>query len=496
MDLALQRVRTLLDELKGLPPVPRLVFLGAGVVILALLLLPVLENASGSQYEPIYTNLTPATAAQIAQALAAQKIPYQVSPDGTTVSVPQADAGQARLDVAGAGVSTDGNVGLSLFDKPLYGNSDFQNQVMFMQALEGQLARTIMAMSQVASARVSIVLPQQGLYTSQNTPASAAVFLQLKPFSYLTPEQVAGIQALVAHSVQGLTPGNVTVVDSQGNILSSSGSQTALSGPLATEQAFDQALSSSLVSLLTPIFGPGNVVARADATLNFNQETIVKDLFTAPLAKGSLVQSLQELKSSFTGTAQPPGTASNIPSYGQSGSGRSQSLQLTEKNAIDETQQTLRIAPGAVSRLTVSVVINRHLTPAEQRALTQVVANAIGYDPARHDQIIVQGLPFTNSLSNSIAAAASAEAAALNRRTLVLAGGAAAGLLLLALFGFLLLRSLRRRVEPVPPLPSEELAAAGPIVSEEDQTLEELARLVRQNPDAAAEVVRGWLREG
>jgi flagellar M-ring protein FliF len=493
MELTWERMRSFVGELRGLPPFARAVLYGAVVLALSLLLYLLVQAASGPPYEPVFTNLTPDQASQIAQALAAQKIPYQVSPDGTTVSVPENDAGTARLTVAAAGALPGSSAGFSLFDKPLYGNSDFQNQVLYVQALEGELQQTIQAMPEVAQARVSVVLPQEGLFQSNNTPATAAVFLQLKPFATLSPAQVAGIQSLVAHSVQGLSPGNVTVVDASGNILSSAQPSGGLTGNLAVQAAFDQQLSQSLVSLLTPVLGPGNVVAQVSADINFNQETVVSDLFSPPQKNGPLVKSLDQLRSTVTGSAQPPGTGSNIPTYGATGGGTSTSTHITQQNAINETQQTLRVAPGTIRRLTVSVIVNRQLTPAQQAALTQVVEAAIGYDPARHDQIIVQGLPFNTSLESAVAKATAAAVGAANLRNWILLGGLLAGLVLLLTLGMMLTRRLTaRRTEPVaPPTP----LGPGPEVSPEDRTMEELARLVRQNPDAAAEVVRGWLRE-
>lgn len=496
----------LVRELAGLTPNQKFLVGTAVAVGLAGILLMAERLAAPPPYVPVFTNLAPQDAAAITQYLSQAKIPYQLSPDGTTVSVPAPDAGQARIGVASQGLPKQGVVGFELFDQPQLGATDFQQQVMYQQALEGQLDRTIMQMQQVQLARVELVLPKRSVFVSESQPASAAVFLQLKPFASLTPAEVQGIMYLVARSVPGLSPQNVTVVDSQGHILTpapQNASQASLTSNMKAQQAFQANLAQGLTQLLEPVFGPGNVAVQVHADLNFNRTQVEQQLYSAPV-KGGLLRTLNRLSVTFQGQGTPPapaGTSSNIPTYLQglaTGPSRYTRTQSEATYAINKTTVRTVVAPGSVRRLTVAVVVNRRLTPAQARLVRATVAAAVGYDPARRDFIQVSGLPFSTSLSQAVLAQMRAEQQAQRLAMLLPAGIAAAGVLAVLL---LLLAWRRRQVaQAVTP---EGLTAAVPVAppeaprepTPEELRQEELRRLVMEHPEQAAQIIRVWLSQ-
>ncbi len=398
---------------QGMNPRRRRGVLTAGVVALLALGIWGAIAARGPAMAPLFTQLQPSDAAAIVSQLQSQHVPYQLADNGATIMVPKSQVYQLRLDMAGKGLPNAGVVGFSLFNNPSITQTQFDQQVNFLRALEGELTTTILYINGVQAARVALTLPNQStnFLSSNSTPPTASVLLRLAPGASLSPAQVQGIMHLVAASVQGMKPSDVTVLDSQGNMLSAlvneGGTAAVTSGSQAQQQIdltnqFDQQLQNNLQGLLSQVLGPGNVIARVQATLNFNQETQTSQLFQPVKGQpNGVLQSVNNLKETFSGTGTPPapaGTSSNTPSYtfGTAGSGKNSYTQTQSQAqyAVSQTTDRTVVAPGAVTRLSVAVAVNRTLTTAQQAAITQMVNAAIGADPARKDQITVVGMPF------------------------------------------------------------------------------------------------------
>jgi flagellar M-ring protein FliF len=406
---------------QGLHPRRRRGVIAAGAVALLALGIWGAIAARGPAMAPLFTQLQPTDAAAIVSQLQAQHVPYRLAANGATVLVPASQVYQLRLDMAAKGLPNAGVVGFSLLDNPSITETQFDRQVNFMRALEGELTKTILYINGVQAARVGLTLPDQSstFLGSDRTPPTASVLVQMAPGAELTPAQVQGIMHLVAASVQGMKPSDVTVLDSHGNLLSA---QVALdsqptTGSLAQQQIaltnqFDQQLQNNLESLLAQVLGPDNVITRVQATLNFDQQTTTSQLFQ-PVAgsQQGVLQSVNDLKETFSGTGTPPapaGSASNTPSYpfavGGSGNSNYSRSQTQSQYAVSQITQHTTVAPGTVSRLSVAVAVNRTLTPAQQQAIQQMVMAAIGADPARKDQITVVGMPFAATSSGLVSA--------------------------------------------------------------------------------------------
>lgn len=478
------------------------------------------------RWQPLFTGLAPQDAAAIVERLEREGVPYRLSGQGSTVEVPEDQVYRVRLQLAAEGIPTGGVVGYELFDQSRFGDTDFDRRVRFLRALQGELARTIQQIEGVEAARVHIALPEDSLFLTERQPASAAVLLRLRPGARLGPEQVRAVVNLVAGSVEGLEPQQVTVVDERGRLLSAglgAGEEEAAApagDALTAQREVEARLQRELQALLEQVLGPGNVVTRVAVELNMDRLTVERELFE-PARPDGVLRSVQELRERFEGEGTPPvggvpGTGANgdVPSYpvvvggGQGTYEREETVRNFEVNRVVEHRV---VAPGAVRRLSVSVVVNRALDPAQERAIRDVVAAAIGFDPQRSDQIAVIGMPFDTSLAERLAGPEAGEAPTREGAGLPLPAWAlgAGGALLatLALGAWLAARArMRRRLAAL----EQELLTR---LEQERRRLQEAAaangraraggglaagveEAARQDPARVARVLRVWLTEG
>ncbi|HEV2269971.1 MAG TPA: flagellar basal-body MS-ring/collar protein FliF, partial [Steroidobacteraceae bacterium] len=268
----------------------------------------------GPTYSLLYANLSPQDEAQVAQALDAAQIPYKLDAGTNGIEVPAEHLDEARLKLAGQGV-TDSDSFAALEKSSGFGVSQFMEDVRYQHALEMELARTIASMQPVAGARVNLAEPRQSVFVSDSRTASASVFVRLKPGSALEPEQVQAIVNLVASSVPNLSPGQVTVVDEQGHLLSAPNGRD----PYAMDdRAYDMVhrmetdYARRIEALLTPLVGPGLVHAQVVADLNLGVSEQAKELY-APNSQIVRSEQLSEQSAGAGASGGVPGSLSNEP---------------------------------------------------------------------------------------------------------------------------------------------------------------------------------------
>jgi flagellar M-ring protein FliF len=507
---------------QALQPGQRRAVLAAGGLALAGLVGWAVWSARGPAMAPLFTNLAPVDGAAIVAQLDRSKVPYRLADGGRTVLVPAASVDRLRLQFAGQGLPSHGAVGLSSVLNLPFGATDFTRQVAYQDALQGELEATIDQIDGVAGSRVQIVLPQPPSFGGSSSPPSAAVLLDLQPGVTLDSGQVRGIARLVASSVQGLTPDNVTVIDQTGRLLWAQGAAPGGAGAsgaagqaqenLQVQQQFDRELQQGLQHLLEQVFGPGNVIAQVSADLSFTSGTVDRLLYQPPGSSPAVLQSMQELKQSVSGAAAQaavPGTAANsfptYPAVGAAGPTSSTSDQITQNFDVSQETQHTVIAPGSVSRLSVAVLVNGTLTPAQQSLVQAAVEAAVGADPNRRDQITVVGMPFNQSLLSSLRSQPPARRSlGVPAVPLPVVFGAAALLVALALAAVV----LRRPATPPAPLPgvpataavSPDGAEAGPdplglalAMARADR--ERAQGALRERPEDVARVIRVWLAQ-
>ncbi len=201
--------------LSGLTMKQRLL-LGGGAVLVAGTLYVFVQLIGKPDYKTLYSGLAPADAQEITVSLAAKKIPYEQSPDGTSILVPADKLDSARLEVASQPMPHSGRLGFELFDKPNWAGSDFSEKVNYQRALEAELERTLGTLSEVEAVRVHLVMPAESLYSERDRSAKASVMVKLRRGSLPQQEDMA-IRQLVAGAVDRLSPDNVVVVDADTN---------------------------------------------------------------------------------------------------------------------------------------------------------------------------------------------------------------------------------------------------------------------------------------
>lgn len=361
-----------------------------------------------TDWRTLYAGLDSDDAQQISQVLTQAKIPFEVTPDGGGILVPSQDMDKARLAAAAKGGVKSGRMGFELFDKPNWVGSEFDEQVNYQRALEGELEHTIGTLSDVQSARVDLVLPHDSLFRDQERPAKAAVVIKLR-HARLADGEADAIRNLVASAVDGLTPDHVVLVDADGHL--PLGPKT----PEAMKLSAEQALEEKIISTLEPVTGPGNV--RASVTLDYDDQAT--DTTQETYDPSQTVTLSMQRSNQSTGNqpvaAGVPGTASNAPN--------TQALPVYPKQVTPpETAQTesgtyaasktvkhMIQQPGRVQRLTAAIVVNdrlvtpahgskpavwQHWSAADLRNLTVLAQAAVGYNTSRGDMVTVQDMAF------------------------------------------------------------------------------------------------------
>jgi flagellar M-ring protein FliF len=379
---------------------------GALAVVVALFML--LRIAGAPSYTLLASGLDPADAGKVTAALDDQAIGYELQANGTSVAVEKGAVGRARIALASAGVNaaSGSNPGFSLFDQQKLGASDFQQQVTYQRALEGEIANTINSVSGVSGAKVQLVLPQDDLFQDTSTPATAAVLLE-NSGETMEPGAVRGIAQLTASSVKGLKTDNVTITDGSGQTLWPSGDGGADgaaggSSKQAAEARKASQIESKIDAMLVRTLGPGKGSVQVNADLNMDKVT--RDELTyakkgTPLKTTSDVEKLSGGGS--TGAGGTAGTGGNIPQYttgtGNGGSASGGNYNHTTKSTdfgVDKTVAKVEQATGQVQKLQVALMLDKSVPAAQATQIKNAVATAAGIDATRGDVITLATVAF------------------------------------------------------------------------------------------------------
>lgn len=387
---------------------------GQKATILSVLLLSVaaiayiLFSTTQPQMGVLFSDLQEKDIALITEKLRERHIAYELVDKGKTVLVPNNVLYETRINLASEGLPQSSVVGYELFDKANLGMSDFMQKLNYRRALEGELARTIMTLEEVERARVHVVVPERALFEKDQKEPTASVVLQIKAGRRVNKVNIEGIQNLVASSIEGMQSGVVTVIDQRGKILSEPvKDEQSLAGLSSTQyelkQKIDEYFTGRVQSLLDEVVGVNNAVVRVNAELDFTQtEKTVEDYDPER----------QVVRSEQTITEQSQSKDSlSYPSVNQQAE-RGNTITNYE---ISKTVQKIVGEVGSIKRISVATLVNGKSkvvadangepkveytarTPEEIDQLKQIVRNAVGYDPARNDQISVVHVPFDTAL--------------------------------------------------------------------------------------------------
>jgi len=378
-----------------------------GAALVVALLIGLAWYGGRTDWRTLYAGLDPEDSRQMAQVLTQAQIPFDLAANGTAIRVPLGSLDKARLATSAKGGPRSGRMGFELFDKPNWVGSEFDEQVNYQRALEGELEHTVATLADVQSARVHLVMPHDSLFRDQERPAKAAVVLTLRHRS-LADGEADAIRNLVASAVDGLSPAQVSLIDASGHL--PLGPKTAEAMRLGMEDA----LEAKLIETLEPVTGPGNV--RASVTVDYDPTStdVTEESYDPTKVVTLSMQRTDQTTGSQPVPAGVPGTASNAPNaqplpvYPQQITGPQSAKSESASYGASRTVRHTIQAPGHIRRLTAAVVVNDRVDAAsgqksrawkprsaeELRTLTALAQAAVGFDPTRGDLVTVQDLAF------------------------------------------------------------------------------------------------------
>ncbi len=395
------------------------IIVAVSAVIVSVIVLSLWANKP--VYTVLFADLERDDAGDVVSFLKDNNIPYKLSSEGRTISVPQNNVYETRLQLAQEGLPRGGSSGFELFDESSFGMTEFVQNVNYQRALQGELSRTISSLREVDKARVHLTIPKDRLFVSEETAAKAAVVVDLKGGQSIGRDQVKAIASLVAGSVKGLSLENVRVVDTDGRLLSEfldEENQPLMmtNTQLEYQKKVESSLRNKVNSILSRTLGIDDAVAQVSVKMNFDKKIVTKEEFDPnPVLRSQ--RTIQEQSENRPMTQQGvPGVQSNLaePDIGNEGQSSTYSkLDETQNFEVGKTVTQEEKSFGTVERITVAVVVNdkRQVTgegenrqveyvqrsPEELEKIRNLVATAVGYDEQRGDVIEVSNISFDTS---------------------------------------------------------------------------------------------------
>jgi flagellar M-ring protein FliF len=497
--------------------------LGAGAVATVGLVGLFASLMATPDYKPLISGLEPADAQTITTELKAKNIPYQLSPDGKSITVPADQVDAARLDIAANQPTHSGRMGFEIFDKVSWGQTEFDEKVNYQRALEGELERTITTLANVKSARVHLVMASESVFVDRERGAKASVTLKLARGG-LTHDETASIQRMVAGAVDGLKPSDVSIIDADSNqALNASGDSEA-------EEGIERQMTQRLVATLTPVVGADHL--RASVNVEYDPSTMEEnqERYDPAVSATLQIQRSDEETGGKAGVGGVPGTTSNVPQKlpnvpVTNGDDSNAQTSKTESATYGVNKTTVHsIAPaGRIKRITAALLVDDAVTrklekngkwtetrvkrsAQELQQIQTLAQNAIGIDTTRGDAITVQNLSFASGPAEELAPATIFDKA---RKGLADYSSMIRYAMLAVLFGMaylLMIRPMQKKVlEQVVQLPTTPLlpeimpdAPALPPVNVVNTTRalkEQLGQQVASEPAKSARLLQAWLRE-
>lgn len=407
MDKVLAQVRAFLRGLS----INQKVMLAGSLVVVALVVFVFVRLFAAADFASLFTGLDPTDTQKIIQQLAAENIAYQLSTDGTSISVPADKLDRVRVELASQSLPHTGRMGFELFDKPNWSSSDFSEQVNYQRAVEAELERTIETMDAVESARVHLVAPHESLFTSEERPAKAAVVVKLRT-ERGADQTVLAISNLVASAWENLSPDAVTIVSADGHLPLSGGKPDGNGKALSD---LETVMAERIVDTLSPVVGAEHV--RSSVTIEYNPDSGERtEEQYDPNAVALLSSQITEDQTTGTAPAGIPGTPSNVPSA-QSGAAQvkpadiAQGMRSESKTfAVSKTIHHTIEPAGQIRHLAAAVLVDdamevsetggkrqetrRKRTPDEMKQLEDLARAAVGFDTKRGDELAIRNISF------------------------------------------------------------------------------------------------------
>lgn len=404
-------------------PLSRKIAIGLVTFFILAVLSTIILKGIAKPYDVLYSSLAEKDSARVVEQLQKLKIPYKLEAGGRTIFVPRENVYELRLKLAGDDVVQGYSFGYELFDKANYGMTEFERKVNYKRAIQGELERSILQLSNVKAARVHIVMAKKAVFEEYEEPAKASVVLDVGN-SKLSKSQIKGITNLVAGSVEGMSPNSVSVIDGIGNILFKGSPEedyiSMATSELDLKSSMERDLERKVLMMLNPVLGEGRAVAKATIELDLKKK---EDLMVTYDPDSAVV--INEQKSEESSENRRPtaggvtGAGSNIPTSSSAGSyspgddsDSSNRVDSTKSYELSKTTSKIVDHNPKVNRLTIAVTIDKKReknTDDEGKTVTEVkewdtkeitgfesmVQAAVGYDQERGDNIVISQSAFT-----------------------------------------------------------------------------------------------------
>ena len=476
-------------------PAAHRVFMATVAVALIILVVAVVSWASREELSVLYAKLEPEDAGSIVDELESMGVEYKLGDGGRTIEVPRGDVYEVRLQLASEGLPNATGQGYEILDSNKMGWTDFVQKLQYRRALEGELARTIQTLDEVAQARIHLVIPEPSLFQEDERPTTASVVLKLRPGASVRDPQVQGIVHMVSAGVEGLTAENVTVLDTSGRLLSKPTDADGLLGVTGDQIYLTRTVEEDLVrkaqSALERVLGPNKAVVRISAELDFERVETTREIYDN---ETPAVRSEQRTEQS---EGDGGSTEESITNY---------ELSKTIQHAIDQ--------PGAIRRLSASVFVDgtyqtgedgvRAYLPRgdeEMNKLISLIKAAIGYNVQRGDELSVENIAFDDTQMQQTVK----EMEKVHQLEMIQKIGTVAVSLLLAGGALFILWKLLGRVAA--PAAGGRAASTTRLIDDEDddekpeRNIErmrmerKLKDIAEQPPEDIARVIRAWMQE-
>ncbi|MFN3814337.1 MAG: flagellar basal-body MS-ring/collar protein FliF [Aquificaceae bacterium] len=490
-------LRDLNEKFTTLSLTQKLLLIGIPLITLGILI-TIITFLARPNYTVLYAGLSQEDMTAIVSELDKENVKYNISPDGRSILVPENQARDIRLKLAAKGIPSKGLVGYEIFDKDRIGTSDFQNQVNFKRAVEGELARTILRIEGIEDAKVNIGMPQKSIFVREEEEPTASVFLKLRPGYEINPEQIKAIRNLVSASVPRLRPEKVVVVDNMGKDLTAllEEEETIRNRELKIKLEFEKNLERKIQKALEEVLGYDTVKVKVYADLDLTKKEQKEEIYD-PDMTAIVSQQKKKERTTSGGVAGVPGAQANIPPGVGAVAGAGQIL--TEKSETltnyEVSKKEIYIVDPfvKVKRLSVGVLVDSNIKNLDTEKIKKIVEASAGIDPQRGDTITVESIPFQRPEFE--------KPVPDYEKYIRLAISALLVFLLAGALLFILRRLLKKK--EVAPLPTPLEVPTTEVIKEAEElrkkakmveAVEAVVEIAKEEPDKVANIIRKWLR--
>ena len=488
------------------------IMLGIGSFLIVVSLTSIIFFSTRTQYEVLYSDLSLKDAGLIAKKLDENNVKWKDANNGSTILVPSEMKDKLRMEMAMEGLPKEGYSFLDAFNDSSWTMTEYEKKQRNKYALENTLANNISEIDGIESAKVYLKIPESNDYVLKNNDlTTASVFVTLARDVPLTTSKVQGIQNLVASAV-GMNPEDVSVVDDNGKLLSSSGTNQQgydLTEQLNIQQNLQIRINESIKSFLENVFGYGNVVVRASVKVNFDSETTSIVQFSPPIdgAEEGLARSMEEIEEHMVNgrNGGVPGTDTNVQDavtdYTQLEGGNSKydKASRTINYELNEINKQIKKAPGQIDSITVAILVNEdslvdgEMTEDKRKEISNLIYAATGLDTK---QVQVSTIKFNNNLNTQDSQEADTDNPTTPWWVYLVIGLALAGT-----SSFIILRNRKKNnMEDINELIEQKASQLSDVEeidfeTEKSQVKEQIDKFVDKKPDSVAQLLRTWLNE-